>query len=162
MLKHGWTEQRWTCCHWSMNWSYWAVLAVWLKAPIHLQNKSTLNWSVYFELCHPNPNPHTLHMKKCIINSMSLIVKEQGGTESVCTCWCHCSGKRQAIEGEGENSHANKGILSVPEAAWAATSLPSLLLHPLRPFLSGFIILCLYLLGCSMGFTSLISCHGWI
>lgn len=56
---------------------------------------------------------------------MSQIVKEQEGTESVCTCWCLCSVQRQAIEGEGENSHANKGILSVPEAAWAATSLPS-------------------------------------
>lgn len=32
--------------------------------------------------------------------------------------------KRQAVEGEGENSHANKGILSAPEAAWAATSIP--------------------------------------
>ena len=32
--------------------------------------------------------------------------------------------RRQAVEGEGENSHANKGILSAPEAAWAATSIP--------------------------------------
>lgn len=31
--------------------------------------------------------------------------------------------KRQAVEGEGENSHANKGILSAPEAPWATTSI---------------------------------------
>lgn len=62
--------------------------------------------------------------------------------------------KRQAVEGEGENSLANKGILSAPEAACATTSIPPtpLLPHlpPLFPtslVLSGFIILCLYQLG---------------
>lgn len=60
--------------------------------------------------------------------------------------------KRQAVEGEGENSLANKGILSAPEAPCATTSIPPILPHlpPLFPaslVLFGFIILCLYQLG---------------
>lgn len=53
---------------------------------------------------------------------------------------------------EGENNPANKGIHSVPEAASAATSIPSLPLnlpstlpsHTPSLFLRGFIILCHY------------------
>lgn len=45
--------------------------------------------------------------------------------QRVCSCRCFCSMKSQAVEGEGENSHAYKGILSAPEAERAATSIPT-------------------------------------
>lgn len=53
--------------------------------------------------------------------------------------WCFCLMKRQAVEEEGENSLTNKGILNVPEAACATTSIPpfatlsSTSPHPLLP-----------------------------
>lgn len=42
----------------------------------------------------------------------------------VCQCWSLSPVRRETVEGEGENSPTNKGILSAPEAACAATSIP--------------------------------------
>lgn len=78
--------------------------------------------------------------------------------ESVHRCWSLSPVRRQTVGGESENSGTNKGILSAPEAACAATSTAhSRTLFLTALLLRGFVTF-RYLLGRSKGLRFLISC----